>query len=108
MGHSNTWYLLFMQAFRVATFFFLLVSVLMQIRQRKFDISFVFSLTFLGAVLFFILWEANRKYNVCFMGVYMLLMADGIERCFRYVRGVEHNRAGIRERLGVCMAIFGV
>ena len=44
------------------------------------------SLTFLGAVLFFVLWEANRKYNVCFMGVCLLLMADGIGRCLQWMR----------------------
>jgi hypothetical protein len=38
---------------------------------------FLFTLTFLGAVMFFILWEANRKYNICFMGVYLMLMAEG-------------------------------
>lgn len=27
--------------------------------------------------MFFILWEANRKYNICFMGVYLMLMAEG-------------------------------
>ena len=86
MGKDNTWYLLFMQAFRVVTFLFLCGSVLGQIRQKKCDSSYVLSLTFLGAVLFFVLWEANRKYNVCFMGVCLLLMADGIGRCLQWMR----------------------
>lgn len=86
MGKDNTWYLLFMQAFRLVTFLFLCGSVLGQIREKKYDSSYVLSLTFLGAVLFFVLWEANRKYNVCFMGVCLLLMADGIGRCLQWMR----------------------
>lgn len=89
MGKDNTWYLLFMQAFRVVTFLFLCVSVRGQIRRNKCDPSFVLTLTFLGAVLFFVLWEANRKYNVCFMGVCLLLMADGILRAEKWLQRRE-------------------
>lgn len=78
MGESNGWYLIFMQAFRVCIFVFLCVSVFCQLGRKRCDEQFLFALTFLGAVVFFLIWEANRKYNICFMGVYLLLMADGI------------------------------
>ena len=107
MGKDNTWYLLFMQGFRVLTFLFLLWSVAGQMRQRKCDEAFVLSLTFLGAVLFFILWEANRKYNVCFMGVCMLLMADGVCRCVQLLRGLEFPKILTGKRLfGTVTALF--
>lgn len=107
MGKDNTWYLLFMQAFRVVTFLFLCGSILGQMRQKKYDRSYVLSLTFLGAVLFFVLWEANRKYNVCFMGVCLLLMADGIEGCLQWIR---QRMPGIlrRKSFRTVMAAVGI
>lgn len=108
MGKDNTWYLLFMQAFRVVTFLFLCGSITGQMRQKKYDRSYVLSLTFLGAVLFFVLWEANRKYNVCFMGVCLLLMADGIEGCLQWMR--QRQFAGLRRRNSrvVMMALVAI
>lgn len=108
MGKSNTWYLLFMQAFRMVTFLFLCGSIWGQIRQKKYDSSFVFSLTFLGAVLFFVLWEANRKYNVCFMGVCLLLMADGIERGRHLVQGWKFPGVFMGTRLVWTVAVFTI
>ena len=108
MGKDNTWYLLFMQAFRVVTFLFLCGSIIGQMRQKKCNQPYVFSLTFLGAVLFFVLWEANRKYNVCFMGVCLLLMADGIEGCLQWMRqrmpGILRRKSSrtVMAALGIC------
>ncbi len=79
MGSRNGWFLIYMQAFRMAVYMLLFISVLRQIRQGDCKEIFLYTLTFLGAVLFFLIWEANMKYNICFMGVYLLLMADGTE-----------------------------
>lgn len=79
MGSGNGWFLFYMQAFRMAIYVLLFISVLRQIRQGDCKEIFLYTLTFLGAVLFFLIWEANMKYNICFMGVYLLLMADGTE-----------------------------
>ena len=107
MGKDNTWYLLFMQGLRVLTFLFLLWSVVGQMHQKKCDEAFLFSLTFVGAVLFFVLWEANRKYNVCFMGVCMLLMADGICRCVQFLQKPEFSGILTWKRLfGTVTALF--
>ncbi len=83
MGSGNGWFIVYMQAFRMAVYILLLISVLRQMRQGDCKELFLYTLTFLGAVLFFLIWEANMKYNICFMGVYLLLMADGTE-AFRH------------------------
>ena len=77
MGNDCGAAVIYTQAFRVCIFAFLLFCVIRQIRRRDCEEMFLFTLTFLGAVMFFILWEANRKYNICFMGVYLMLMAEG-------------------------------
>lgn len=79
MGSGNGWFLVYMQAFRMAIYVLLTMSVLRQLRQGACRELFLYTLTFLGAVLFFLIWEANMKYNICFMGVYLILMADGTE-----------------------------
>lgn len=79
MGENNGWFLVYMQAYRMATFLLLFFSVLRQLRQGECHELFLYTLTFLGAVLFFLIWEANIKYNICFMGVCFLLMADGAQ-----------------------------
>lgn len=112
MGDDNDWYLLFMQAFRFLTFVFLTMSILGQLRKKEIDESFIISLTFLGAVLFFILWEANRKYNVCFMGIYLLLMTDGIILFYHrfLLAGLERllQRAGTRKLTMGLAAVMSV
>ncbi len=79
MGSGNGWFLVYMQAFRMAVYALLSISVLRQLRQGDCKEIFLYTLTFLGAVLFFLIWEANMKYNICFMGIYLILMADGTE-----------------------------
>ena len=77
MGNNNGWFLVYMQSFRMAVFLLLGISVLRQLRRGVCGEIFLYTLTFLGAILFFLIWEANMKYNICFMGVYLILMADG-------------------------------
>ena len=92
MGNSNGWYLIFTQAFRVCIFGFLCLSMLAQLYRKECTEIFLFAVTFLGAVLFFLIWEANRKYNICFMGVYMLLMVDGIHHAARHMSYIAGKR----------------
>lgn len=79
MGSNNGWFIVYMQAFRMSIFLMLCISVFRQLRRKKCQELFLYTLTFLGAVIFFLIWEANMKYNICFMGICFLLMADGTE-----------------------------
>lgn len=109
MGSSNGWYLIFMQAFRVCIFTFLCLSVFCQLGRKRCGEMFLFTLTFLGAVLFFLIWEANRKYNICFMGVYLLLMADGICEYAGAVRQMAekhlHWRISVSSRIAILAVV---
>ena len=91
MGRDNLWFRLYCQAFRAATFLYICISIVYQIMERRRgdpsgtvsgqcqrDDLFVYVLTLLGCIAFFVLWEANPKYNICFMNICMMIMADGI------------------------------
>ena len=53
-------------------------ALLKQLHLPECNSVFLHVLTFLGAVCFFLIWEAGRRYNVCFNGVCLFLMAEGI------------------------------
>lgn len=80
-GDKNGLFCIYSQVFRSITFMFALYSVFFQLRKKGLDEFFMLSLTVLGAILFFIIWETNHKYNICFMNLLYILMGDGIN-CF--------------------------
>lgn len=79
LGSKNIWFVIYMQVFRAITFFFILLSVIRQIRKKEYQDIFLYTLTLLGAILFFIIWEANTKYNICFIYLCLILVTDGIQ-----------------------------
>jgi len=79
IGGQNAWFVFYMQAFRIAMFFLMGCAVIGQLRQPECQPLFLYILTFLGAVCFFLIWEAGKRYNVCFNGICLFLMAAGIQ-----------------------------
>lgn len=97
--------ILYRQIFRSGTFLFALIGVIYQLRKKVLDEFFVISLCAFGAILFFILWEANSKYNISFMELFLLLMADGICCVKRSVRW-KPKRFGEIARVQVKEVVF--
>ena len=89
-GDKNGLILIYCQVFRAFTFLFLLYSVINQIKQKDFNEIFLLSLTIFGSFIFFILWEANKKYSVCFVFLLLLLTADGLSVFKNHVNNM-HN-----------------
>lgn len=92
-GDKSGFFAVYSQVFRSTTFLFVLFSLLIQIRRKGVEEFFVIPLTLLGIILFLILWEANRKYNICFMTPVYILMGDGITRTLACARkaNVSHG-----------------
>lgn len=78
-GKQNAWFMIYMQAFRIAMLFLMLCAMCRQFLQREAAPGAMYTLTFAGAVMFFMLWEAGKRYNICFTGVCLLLMAEGAD-----------------------------
>lgn len=77
LGQGGTWFIFYMQAFRIAMFFLIVCGLFRQLRAGKCTPVFLYAVTLLGAVCFFLLWEAGKRYNICFNGVCLFLMAEG-------------------------------
>lgn len=89
-GDKSGVFAIYCQVFRSVTFLFVLFSVFIQICRKGVEEFFVISLTVLGAILFYVLWEANCKYNICFMPLLYILMGDGITRVLVLARKAEN------------------
>ncbi len=111
IGKDNAWFIFYMQAFRTGMFFLMSWALLGQLRKRECTSVFLYALTFLGAVCFFLLWEAGKRYNICFNGVCLLLMSVGVCELRQWMaRGAERvvRAAPGRERLIKGVAMGGV
>lgn len=78
LGNKNLFFAFYMQVFRSCMFLFLLFEIFRSICIKKMQNNYVFLLTILGCIMFFLLWEANPKYNICFNYIILLLMVDGV------------------------------
>ncbi len=88
-GDKGGFFTIYCQIFRSVAFLFVLLSIFSQIRRKGAEEFFVISLALLGAILFLILWETNRKYNLCFMTLVYILMGDGISRTLACVQKAD-------------------
>lgn len=96
-GSKNSLPRLYCKMFRLMEIFFLLVCIVRTIRTK--DTSrYVLLVNYLGAMLFFLLWEANKKYNISFEWILLLLSADGIHAISNRLKHPV-NRHGIRQPL---------
>lgn len=83
----NTWFVFYMQAFRIVMFLLMGFALAGELMERQCMPLFLYGLTFLGAVCFFLIWEAGKRYNICFNGICLLLMVAGIN----YMKGWLHK-----------------
>lgn len=103
---------IYCQIFRCTIFLFALLSILFQLRKKGVEEFFIISLTALGVIAFFLLWETNKKYNICFMELFLILMGDGMTRVGEFVRhpesifGKQAGRARVWLKRAVGVLIF--
>jgi len=96
-GSKNSLPRLYCKMFRLMEIFLLFVCIVRTLRTK--DTSrYVLLVNYLGAMLFFLLWEANKKYNISFEWILLLLSADGIHAISNRLKHPV-NRHGIRQPL---------
>lgn len=81
-GKKNGLFLIYCKAFRMLTLSLVLLSVINFIRRKQKDGMMLYMLTLFGSMLFFLLWESNRKYGVSFQYVLLSLSAGAITGSF--------------------------
>lgn len=77
-GNHKDFFILYLQGYYWLMLLWILYDVITSIIQKRRD-SYVFQLTFLGGVLFYLLWETGPQYSLPFLFVLMLLAAYGMD-----------------------------
>lgn len=97
-GTKNSLPRLYCKMFRLMEIFLLIVCIVRTIRKK--DTShYVLLVNYLGAMLFFLIWEANKKYNISFEWILLLLSADGISAIANRLKRPVSSRHKLRRLL---------
>ena len=78
-GERDSFFIVFCQMFRVLTLGLAAVCILVQILDKKYDIRFLFSLTLLGGIMFYLIWEAKEAYSLPFIPILLVLSTFGMD-----------------------------
>ena len=77
-GNHNDFLILYHQGYYLLLLVWILYDIIASIIRKRED-SYVFQLTFLGAVLFYLLWETSAQYSLPFLFVLMLSAVFGMD-----------------------------
>ncbi len=75
-GEKNDWLIIYCNSFRLVTLSLTVIMAVEMLKRKRVKDIFAYALTLFGSMLFFIIWEANKKYGISFQYV-MLLLAGG-------------------------------
>lgn len=78
-GERDSFFIVFCQMFRVLTLGLAAVCIFVQILNKKYDVRFLFSLTLLGVIVFYLIWEAKEAYSLPFIPVLLVLSSLGMD-----------------------------
>lgn len=91
-GEKKDFVILYCQCFRIITLLFATYSVWSQWKNKEKRFLFLFTLTLLGGMTFYIIWEGKSVYSVPFLPFLCVLSADGLEKGQRAKIRVEKKK----------------
>lgn len=77
-GDKKDFVIYYHQIYQIFLLFFILSGAISQWREKRADSIYILQLSFLGTILFHLLWEAGPLYSVSLQIVYFLLGTYGI------------------------------
>lgn len=77
-GDKNLYVVIMCQIIRGAIVLLALSGAIITLFRRRKKLVYCNYLGLLGAIIFLLIWETNRKYNICFMPLLILAAVDGI------------------------------
>lgn len=77
-GDKKDFVIYYHQIYQIFLLFFILSGAISQWREKRADSIYILQLSFLGTILFHLLWEAGPLYSVSLQIVYFLLGTFGI------------------------------
>ena len=97
-GKNNGWLIMYCQMFRVLELLMALIFIVHMFRNKSVDKMYPVALTLLGIMVFLMLWETNRKHNICFIPILVIIMESGFNCC-------RYNAVGKCKKMA---AIYGI
>lgn len=92
IGAKRDLIILYLQIYRIMILALALISTYKMIKNPKLNINYVSHLIILGAMLFFILWEANKTYAICFILLLTSLANNGLSIIENeYIEKISNN-----------------
>lgn len=85
-GEKNDFILIYSQLFRILTLLFSAILVLVQFTKKKSDISILVSITMLGAIVFYMIWESKECYSVPFIPLLLMMECLGIDSSIKILK----------------------
>ena len=94
-GNKNGWLMFYCQIFRIAELFMAFILIVRMIFMKDCCRLEPVILTLLGIMVFLMCWETNRKHNICFIPVLVLMMESGFDCCKNVIMPVIKKPAAI-------------
>ncbi|MBR1416906.1 MAG: glycosyltransferase family 39 protein, partial [Bacilli bacterium] len=79
ISDRNDFIMVYCQAFRIFTILMILFFLIKLYKKKEFDNINLYVLTFFGAILFYLLWEAKSSYSIPFVPIMLILGTYGVE-----------------------------
>lgn len=80
-GNRNGWLIFYCQIFRIAELLMAFIIIVRMICTKGYCKLYPVILSLLGIMLFLMCWETNRKHNICFIPVLVMVMESGLDVC---------------------------
>lgn len=78
-GDKSDFIMVYCQIFRILTLLFAAIFVVIQFIRKKIDYCILVSITMLGAIVFYMIWEAKSTYSIPFIPLLLIMACLGIE-----------------------------
>lgn len=110
IGEKNDLFLLYIQIYYVMNLILILVGTICSIAENKANFNILLRLTFLGIMMFYMLWEAQNHYSILVTFMLLILSIDGLTWIVRYRKKVAEKHGMRIEKTGcwVVVAALGV
>ncbi len=91
-GNKSGLWSVYCQAFRFITMLAILIFTVRHRKKMVNDLEFLLLLILFGALLFFLMWEANNKYCISFTLIMALLFERGLSESSQIIQKIRHYK----------------
>ncbi|MGN0174194.1 MAG: hypothetical protein ACI39F_07115 [Acutalibacteraceae bacterium] len=106
-GEKTDFLSLYSQIFHICMLLFAVFSLIFQIKNKRIDYRFLFTLILLGGIAFYTIWESKSAYSVPFLPLMLIISCDGIDEIKEGVC-LKQNLNILKYSLAIALAVTAV